>query len=216
MTMAPRHSFSAAPQLGSPPRLSEMSKQPLRFTVIIAVAYLLALAMIAFWPTPVDRPVSGRLCNVIGWLHAHGMPSFIGYDNIEFGANILLFTPFGYIAAAWTGKWWHALSTGFAASCIIELGQALILPNRVASLLDILANTMGAVLGALILTLVNATHRRHQRLSGSGIRPGTGAQPDRESTVHTHSSSVRALRGHRCRDISPQVCSMDQRDDDRH
>ena len=166
-----------------------MTKPHLRFTVIVAVAYLLVLAMIAFWPTPVDRPVSGSLGSVIAWLHAHGMPSFIGYNKIEFSANILLFTPFGYIAAAWTGKWWHALSAGLAASCIIELGQALILPNRVASLLDILANTMGAVLGALILALVNAMHRRHQRLADSGIRPGTGDQSDRESTAHPHSAS---------------------------
>lgn len=124
-----------------------MSKPQLRITVALAAAYVLALMLIAFWPTPVDRPASGTLTQVIGWLHQHGMPAFIGYNKIEFAANIVLFLPLGFIAAGWAKKWWHPLAAGFAASCLIELGQAFMLPQRFASVLDIVANTAGAALG---------------------------------------------------------------------
>lgn len=139
-----------------------MTKPHVRFAAGLAVAYLLALLLIAFWPTPVDRPVSGSLSSVIGWLHAHGMPRFIGYNLIEFAANIGLFMPFGYIAGAVNRKWWFPLATGFAASCLIELGQALLLPNRYSSLLDIVANTAGAGLGAGVFALVHAMHSRRE------------------------------------------------------
>lgn len=157
-----------------------MTKPHFRFTVFLAAAYLLALAMIAFWPTPVDRPVSGSLASVIGWLHAHGMPSFIGYNKFEFGANILLFVPFGYIAAAWTRKWWHPLAAGFSASCLIELGQALLLPNRFASLLDIVANTVGAALGIFIHVFLNARHAERRRDSPPATGQGQGTHPHDE------------------------------------
>lgn len=135
-----------------------MPKLHHRISLILAVAYLLALACIAFWPTPVDRPVSGTLTQVIGWMHAHGMPWFIGYNKIEFAANIVLFVPLGYvIASAWARKWWHIVLIGGSVSCLIELGQALLLPNRYASALDILANTLGAAIGAGILVVA---HRR--------------------------------------------------------
>ncbi|GAA1871958.1 hypothetical protein GCM10009715_18530 [Paeniglutamicibacter psychrophenolicus] len=173
----------------TPIRLSPMTKSHLRFAALLALAYLLALAMIAFWPTPVDQPVSGSLANVIGWLHAHGMPSFIGYNKIEFGANILLFLPFGYLAAAWTKKWSHALVAGFAASCLIELGQALLLPNRFASPMDIVANTMGVALGIGIHFFLHRLHTDPQLESRPAAE--SGSDPDRvcETGAIQHSGS---------------------------
>jgi glycopeptide antibiotics resistance protein len=158
-----------------------MTKPNLRFTVFLAAVYLLALAMIAFWPTPVDRPVSGSLTSIISWLHAHGMPSFIGYNKIEFGANILLFTPLGYILAAWTRKWWHPLAAGFAASCLIELGQALLLPNRFASPLDIVANTTGAALGIVIHVILHGRRAKNEPKPRLNAEPDLGTLPGRKA-----------------------------------
>ena len=173
----------------TPIRLNPMTKPHLRFAAFLAVAYLATLAMIAFWPTPVDQPVSGSLDNVIGWLHAHGMPSFIGYNKIEFGANILLFLPFGYLAAAWTTKWSHALVAGFAASCLIELGQALLLPNRFASLLDIVANTMGVALGIGISFFLHRRHADPQVEFSPAADSGSGPRPTCEPGEIQHSRS---------------------------
>lgn len=139
-----------------------MTKPHVRFAAVLAAAYVLALVMIAFWPTPVDRPVSGNLASVIDWLHVHGMPRFIGYNQIEFAANIVLFMPFGYIAGIWSRKWWHPFATAFAASFIIELGQEVFLPQRFSSLLDVVANTIGAGLGFALFALLPAIHLRRQ------------------------------------------------------
>jgi hypothetical protein len=139
-----------------------MTKPHVRFAAVLAAAYLLALLLIAFWPTPVDRPVSGNLSSILGWLHAHGLPLFIGYNKVEFAANIGLFVPFGYIAGIWSRIWWHPLTAGFAASFFIELAQEIFLPQRFSSLLDVVANTIGAGLGFALFALLQAVHLRRQ------------------------------------------------------
>ena len=166
-----------------------MTKPHFRFAVFLAAAYLVALAMVAFWPTPVDRPVSGSLGTAIGWLHEHGVPTFIGYNQVEFGANILLFLPFGYLAAVWTKKWPQALVAGFAASCLIEFGQALLLPNRFSSLLDIVANTMGVALGIGIHFFLHRQHTDPQLEAPPAAKQGQDPHADRDTGVNEHSSS---------------------------
>ncbi len=120
-------------------------------------AYLVALALIVFWPTPVDKPAAGFLDQTISWLHHHGMPKFVGYAQIEFSSNILLFVPMGVIASVRLKSVWLSVGIGFLASCIIELSQALFLSARVPSVLDVVANTLGAAVGAGIYFLA---HRR--------------------------------------------------------
>ncbi|GAA1498192.1 VanZ family protein [Paeniglutamicibacter kerguelensis] len=156
-----------------------MTKLNHRVLLLLAFAYLLTLACIAFWPTEVDRPINGTLRHAIRWLHAHGMPSFIRYKTLEFTANIALFAPLGYVfAAVWARKWWHPVLIGFAVSCVIEVGQALLLPNRHASSLDIVANTLGAAVGAGIFVVA----RRLTTLQPTAIplsgRPRDGEQDD--------------------------------------
>lgn len=128
-----------------------------RIAVGVIAAYLMALALIVFWPVPVDKPAAGTLTKLIAWLHRHGMPEFIDYAQIEFSSNILLFVPMGIIAALSTRNAWWGLGIGFLTSCTIELGQALFLAARFPSTLDVLANTLGASIGAAIYA---RAHRR--------------------------------------------------------
>lgn len=130
-----------------------------RIAVGLMAAYLVALALIVFWPTPVDKPAAGSLRQMISWFHLHGMPAFIGYAQIEFSANILLFVPMGIIAAEWTKNAWLGLGVGLLTSSIIELSQSLFLAARFPSALDILANTLGAGIGAVVYYF---SHKRHQ------------------------------------------------------
>lgn len=129
-----------------------------RISLCLIAAYLVALVLIVFWPTPVDRPAAGSLGTFIAWMHSHGVPRFIGYGTIEFSANIALFVPMGIIASVWTKRAWAGLLVGFVASVAIETGQALFLAQRFASGLDVLANTLGAGIGAVLYILAH----RHQ------------------------------------------------------
>jgi glycopeptide antibiotics resistance protein len=123
-----------------------------RVTLWLALAYVVSLALIAFWPTPVDRSLQGSLSAVIAWLHRIGAPPWLNYAVVEFSSNVVLFIPIGLLVGAFAGRrrWWLGIVVGFFTSCCIELGQLLFLPERYATINDVIANTLGAVIGALV------------------------------------------------------------------
>jgi len=136
------------------PRLGHVSTPSHKVAGILGIVYFAVLAGILFWPSPVDRPIDGALMAVIQWLHGHGLPPwFVGYRKVEFAANILVFVPFGIIFALRLRRnlWWLAVVIAAAASGMVELAQAVFLPERVPSWSDIVANTSGALIGALLV-----------------------------------------------------------------
>jgi len=122
--------------------------------------------MIVFWPSPVDKPLDGTLLELFKWLRRHGVPWWFPlYRTVEFGSNILLFVPFGVVLALRFAHrfWWLAVVLAAATSTAIELTQAWVLPDRVADWHDIVANTSGALLGAVCVV---ALRRRLARKAG--------------------------------------------------
>jgi VanZ family protein len=118
----------------------------------LLAAYFITLALIGFWPTPVDAPAQGLLAEVLAKLHTHGIPDWFDYGVVEATANVLLFIPVGFAAslALPSRRWWHITALGMLASACMEFGQFLFLPHRFASLLDVATNTAGTVLGVLL------------------------------------------------------------------
>lgn len=108
-------------------------------------AYAVALALIAFWPSPVDRgagPLLQLVTQAVPWLT---------YARIELLANVALFVPLGWWAARGWPRWRAAvIPAGLVASVVIETGQGLFLAERTASVLDVLANTTGAAIGFVL------------------------------------------------------------------
>lgn len=123
---------------------------------ILLALYLAALAFVAFWPTPVDRPAAGRLQAALFALHRAGLPDLINYSFVEFASNILLFAPIGILAALAFPHFHRGriVLAAFLASCAMELGQKLFLHDRFPSAMDIVANTAGAMLGLWALGAV--------------------------------------------------------------
>lgn len=120
----------------------------------VLAAMFVPLLLIAYWPTPVDRPFQDQLSSVLNLLHAHGIPAWFDSRFVEAAANVALFLPLGLIAAlAFPDKrWWQIGALGLLMSGCIELGQYLFLHDRFASATDIMTNTSGAVVGALLAT----------------------------------------------------------------
>jgi len=111
----------------------------------LLVVYFAVLALIAFWPTPVDRAAGSFLL----WL-GRVVPA-LNYTRVEFGANVLLFVPFGLLVAqVLRVHRYLAVALGFLVSVGIEIVQWLALPARTPSIYDVMANTIGAAIGALI------------------------------------------------------------------
>ncbi|MFD0047169.1 VanZ family protein [Pseudarthrobacter scleromae] len=119
---------------------------------LVLLAMLVPLAIIAFWPSPVDQPVQGQLAAVLKFLHRHGIPDWFNYRFVEASANVALFVPVGVVSSlafpSW--PWWKIGAFGFLISGCMELGQLLFLHNRFPSPLDLVTNTSGAVIGAVL------------------------------------------------------------------
>jgi VanZ family protein len=144
-----------------------MSRRPFRTApVVTALAcYAGATAIVAFWPTPVDRPASDLLRRALRGLHELGAPAWFDYPLVEMTANVVMFVPLGFLIAALLPRSlvWLSVVFGFSASITIELVQALALPQRYPALTDVMANTMGTAIGALALVAIELARAGRSR-----------------------------------------------------
>lgn len=143
----------------------------------LLAVYLGGLALVAFWPTPVDRPVAGKLQTVLFALHAAGLPQLINYSFLEFASNILMFTPIGVLAALAFPALHREqiILAAFLASCCMEAGQLLFLHDRFPSAMDLVANTSGAMLGVWALGTLELRLRQGE--------PALPPKPDRPPRI---------------------------------
>ena len=121
-----------------------------RLTITLFVVYLLGLVRVTLWPQIGADKGFDLVRAALAWLHSIGVP--LSYSTTEFVANIVLFVPFGVLVGLLT-RWrpWLVVLAGALTSGVIELAQLLFLPDRVADVRDVVANTLGTGLGVLIL-----------------------------------------------------------------
>jgi glycopeptide antibiotics resistance protein len=92
------------------------------------------------------------------------------FSRLEFLANVAMFVPVGlfFVLLLGRSRWWLAILLGVAMTAGIELAQKWI-AGRVSDPRDVVANSLGAVIGtllALVLTAGKARRiRREARLS---------------------------------------------------
>lgn len=119
----------------------------------VLASFLAILALVGFWPSPVDQPLQGQIAELLSFMHTLGIPFWIGYKFVEASANVALFVPLGVLAALAfpRTRWWQIGAFGLLISGFMELGQLLFLQYRFPSPLDLATNTAGCVLGALLV-----------------------------------------------------------------
>lgn len=119
------------------------------------VGYVVVLAAIAFWPSPVDsgaRPALSTITRIF---------PFLTYDVIEFSANVALFVPLGFLVALLLPRRRYlVVPIALIATVSIEGLQGAFLGARTSSLLDVVANTTGACIGLVLAELVSGLRRR--------------------------------------------------------
>ena len=125
---------------------------------IAVLVVLAAILTITMWPTPVDAPVSGSLKGFLASLHRLGIPAWVDYGFVQTASNVVMFIPLGALIASlvWRSFWWVAGVLGLCLSLSIELTQYVLLPHRFATAGDVVANTAGAFIGALVVFLVKS------------------------------------------------------------
>lgn len=121
------------------------------------ICYLVAVTLVALWPAPVDSG-AGRLLRAITRVFP-----FLTYMRIEFGSNVLLFVPLGVLLALLVKtRRYLVVPMAMVSSAAIEVTQAVFLSARTASPLDVLANTLGACVGLLLVEGIEGWRTRHR------------------------------------------------------
>ncbi len=126
-------------------------------TVLLAL-YTAFVLLITMWPSPEQLEFDSIASRVLNVLHNFGVPERFGYSELEFTANILLFVPLGFLLGLALPRkaWWLALFLLPAFSGGIEFVQGVALDERVSTLQDVTANTLGGYIGLLLAMILRA------------------------------------------------------------
>jgi glycopeptide antibiotics resistance protein len=149
----------------------EVSESTRRGLLIGLVVYsaLLGVALLA--------PTSGTQSTMASWVSDLG--TWVGFSEetanqgrAEFLCNVAILAPVSAIGSLlWTRTTWRDWTAyAFVIACVVELVQELVLPGRTASYVDIVANTLGGLVGAAVVDL---TLRR----TAAGTPPTPPARP---------------------------------------
>ena len=110
-----------------------------RILAIALAVYLLFVGWVTLNPAPPDPARNELLLQLLEVLS-------ISYDALEFTANIGMFVPIGALIAILSRHWWIGVVAGLALTCGIEFTQQF-LPARFPEVRDIVANSLGALIG---------------------------------------------------------------------
>ncbi len=132
----------------------------------LTALYLWSVAWITLRARPYGSDIATALDRLLAWFAQRESTAWITFDRVEFAANVAMFVPLGIFAVLWFGVrgWWTAPVLGLFTSLAIELAQAAFLDTRVADLRDLVSNTLGAVVGMLLMLLLAfllSSSRRH-------------------------------------------------------
>jgi glycopeptide antibiotics resistance protein len=140
---------------------------------LLLALYLTVVLVVTLWPTPIDRGYESTIVRLLEILHQRGFPAWFGYHKLEFAANAAMFVPVGFLLAltAPAARWRAAIVAVTAFSALIELTQAGLLTARVSSFIDVLANTIGGIIGVLMaLGLRAVVHARDQLVVAAAVQ----------------------------------------------
>lgn len=126
-----------------------------RIGLIGVAVILITILVITLSPTPVDAGREDWVAATLQFLYRLGVPGSFGYQQLEFTANIVMFMPLGIFTAMALarGRYWIGILALPLLSILIELLQLQVLPGRTATLSDVIANSIGGILGFTLASL---------------------------------------------------------------
>ncbi len=127
-------------------------------STLLLILYTAFVLLVTMWPQPQQLEFDSIAFRVLDALHNVGVPEWFGYDKLEFTANIGMFLPLGFLLGLALARraWWIAIFLLPAFSAAIELTQGVALDERVSTLQDVLANTIGGYIGLLFAMILRA------------------------------------------------------------
>jgi len=128
-----------------------------RVLLVLMVAYSVVIGLVTLTPAHVDQHHDGWIGALLGFFSAHRLTGWLTFATVEKLANVAMFVPFGFLLAMLMrrSRWWIGWLTGALFSCFIEGTQGTLLAaTRVADVSDLITNTLGAGIGAVLAVLL--------------------------------------------------------------
>lgn len=135
-----------------------------RLMTIALVGYLLLLLFALL--TPSAATPSSSVSWVADVLRALGAPERVLVpDRVEFLCNVAILVPATALGSLlWPAASWRDWTAyGFVFAGTVEVVQGLLLPERSATYVDVVANTLGALAGAVLVAVVRLAHARRPK-----------------------------------------------------
>ncbi|TQM65354.1 VanZ like protein [Klugiella xanthotipulae] len=142
-----------------------MFRQHPRLTVF-TVVYLAIVAWMTLGPQPLDDH-GDAFMRMVAWRISLWEPlNWFDFPHLEFISNILMFVPGGMFLILLLGRryWWFAVQVCVLATVGIETVQ-MFLPQRVPDLRDVIANTIGGMIGVTVAMIVTYPAARVRKAS---------------------------------------------------
>ncbi|MDT0156392.1 VanZ family protein [Microbacterium sp. ARD32] len=135
-----------------------------RGRVIVVAALLLYAAgvlLLTLSPAPINLGHEEAIDKVVRTVRDDAGQGWFSYSKLELAANVALFAPLGLLLALALrrGLVWLGLLLLPAFSGCIELAQAVFLPDRTASVWDVVGNSLGGWAGLLAAVVLLALVR---------------------------------------------------------
>lgn len=140
-------------------------RAPLRRLGIVGLLLGIPVVLVVtLWPTHFLLRAKPRVVQGIEWLQERDVALWLSWTRLEIIANVAMFVPLALLLTFALGarRWWIAVALCVALSLGVELFQHS-MPGRVATVRDVLANGIGAALGALAALAAEAIARRTAR-----------------------------------------------------
>ena len=122
----------------------------------LLVAYLFFLAFILINPSArlATETVGSAYDVVVSIIGSH---AWLTPKRVEFATNLAMFLPLGLlILLTWPRLNWRDVTVvAFLLSAGVEIYQGVLLPHRSAEFADVVANTLGCALGAVLVALAD-------------------------------------------------------------
>lgn len=154
-------------------------RHALAFSVF--VVYTGFILVVTLSPSQLDISVQRFVLRFVEVLHRYGVPTWFGYGEVEFLANIAMFIPFGFILTLLfpVKLSWLSVVASLMFSTGIELFQREFLDERIYDTRDIVANTLGSAVGFVIAAFLRAlVHSRDKRIIARALwQAGRGLPP---------------------------------------
>ena len=150
--------------------------RPWRLLLMAAfVAYVAALAVILLGPSPTPGAESVDFSYRVA-MRLGISPSLATTDRLEVALNVVLMAPLPAMGSLiWTSLSWQDWTAyTFVLSLTAETWQGVAYATRSATYSDVVANTTGALLGALVVAGIRAVWAALRPVTPDGEPPHAG------------------------------------------